>query len=64
MEFEDAPPLAYFEGSAPDDWRTTRPPSRRYRLHFELLTASALQPEKSLALIEAMAQDYAHEELP
>ncbi|KUO20440.1 hypothetical protein AQJ91_14290 [Streptomyces dysideae] len=34
------------------------------RLTFELLAASALSPQKSLALIEALAQDYAHEELP
>jgi hypothetical protein len=33
------------------------------RLTFELLAAVALSPEKSLALIETLAQDYAHEEL-
>jgi hypothetical protein len=31
---------------------------------LDLLVASALSPEKSLALIEALAQDYTHEEHP
>ncbi|GAB2870762.1 helix-turn-helix transcriptional regulator [Streptomyces deserti] len=62
MDFEDAPPLVYLEGV--DTGRLEDDPATvaRYRLYYELLTASALSPEKSLALIEAMAQDYAHEE--
>lgn len=64
MDFEDAPPLVYFEG--PDTGRLEDDPATvaRLRLTFELLVASALSPEKSLALIDALAQDYAHEELP
>ncbi|MFR0353352.1 helix-turn-helix domain-containing protein [Streptomyces sediminimaris] len=63
MDFEEAPALVYFEGPGTgrleDDPRTVA----RLRFTFELLTAAALAPEKSLALIEAVAQDYAHEEL-
>jgi transcriptional regulator with XRE-family HTH domain len=64
MDFEDAPPLVYFEG--PGTGRLEDDPATVARLRFtyELLTASALSPEKSLALIEALAEDYAHEELP
>ncbi|MGW0498280.1 helix-turn-helix domain-containing protein [Streptomyces sp. NPDC003007] len=62
MDFDDAPPLVYLEGV--DTGRLEDDPATvaRYRLYFELLTASALSPQKSLALIEAMAQDYDHEE--
>lgn len=64
MDFDDAPPLVYFEG--PSTGRLEDDPATvaQLRFTFELLTASALSPEKSLALIEAMAQDYAHEEHP
>ncbi|WP_405584528.1 Scr1 family TA system antitoxin-like transcriptional regulator [Streptomyces sp. NBC_01092] len=64
MDFEDAPPLVYFEG--PGTGRLEDDPATvaRLRFTFELLAASALSPEKSLALIEALAQDYAHEEHP
>ncbi|MDX3249332.1 helix-turn-helix transcriptional regulator [Streptomyces sp. ME18-1-4] len=62
MDFEDAPPLVFLEhvgtGRLEDDPATVS----RQRRAFELLTASALSPKDSLALIEAMAQDYAHEE--
>ncbi|MFE5890706.1 Scr1 family TA system antitoxin-like transcriptional regulator [Streptomyces sp. NPDC056462] len=64
MDFEDAPPLIYFEavrtGHLDDDPATVA----QLRLTFEYLTASALSPEKSLALIESLAQDYDHEEHP
>jgi transcriptional regulator with XRE-family HTH domain len=63
MDFEEAPALVYFEG--PGTGRLEDDPATvaRQRFTFELLTASALSPQKSLALIEAVAQDYAHEEL-
>ncbi len=64
MDFEDAPPLVYFEGIGTgriDDEPTT---VKCQRHTYELLTACALSPENSLALIEAMADDYAHEEHP
>ncbi|MFF5143244.1 helix-turn-helix domain-containing protein [Streptomyces sp. NPDC013157] len=64
MEFEDAPPLAYLEavrsGRLEDDPATVT----QLRFLFDLLVASALSQEKSLALIEALAQDYAHEVHP
>lgn len=62
MEFEAAPPLIYFEGVRTgrlDDDPTT---VAQLRFVFDLLVASALSREKSLALIESLAQDYAHEE--
>ncbi|MEV6941923.1 helix-turn-helix transcriptional regulator [Streptomyces sp. NPDC051172] len=64
MEFEDAPPLVYYEG--PGTGRLEDDPSTvaQLRFRFDLLVASALPQEKSLALIEALAQDYAHEEHP
>ncbi|MGW1745578.1 helix-turn-helix domain-containing protein [Streptomyces sp. NPDC002092] len=64
MEFEDAPPLVYFEG--PGTGRLEDDPATVARLRFrlDLLVASALSQDKSLALIEALAQDYAHEEHP
>jgi len=64
MDFEGAPPLVYFEG--PGTGRLEDDPATVAQLRFtyELLTASALPPENSLALIEAVAQDYGHEEHP
>jgi hypothetical protein len=62
MDFEAAPPLLYFEcvgsGRLEDDPATVRYQRRTY----EFLTAAALSPEKSLVMLESMAQDYAHEE--
>jgi hypothetical protein len=64
MEFEDAPPLVYFEG--PGTGRLEDDPATvtQLRFRFDLLVASALSQENSLALIEALAQDYTHEEHP
>ncbi|EPD57069.1 MULTISPECIES: helix-turn-helix domain-containing protein [Streptomyces] len=64
MDFEDAPALVYFEG--PGTGRLEDDPATvaRLRFTFELLSAVALSPQKSLALIESVAQDYAHEEHP
>ncbi|MFE2641697.1 Scr1 family TA system antitoxin-like transcriptional regulator [Streptomyces nigra] len=64
MEFEDAPPLVYFEGVGTGRLEDDPATVRRRRHTYELLAACALSPYKSLALIEAMAQDYAHEEHP
>ncbi|MCX4691862.1 helix-turn-helix transcriptional regulator [Streptomyces sp. NBC_01408] len=62
MSFEDAPPLAYIEGSGTgllfDDPATVK----RHSLTYDLLTASALSPEESLALIESVAEDDAHDQ--
>ncbi|MET9852440.1 helix-turn-helix transcriptional regulator [Streptomyces sp. NPDC006450] len=62
MSFEDAPPLAYLAGHTTglllDDPATVA----RHFLTYDLLTASALAPRESLALIESVAEDYAHDE--
>ncbi|MEU8432602.1 helix-turn-helix transcriptional regulator [Streptomyces sp. NPDC029216] len=61
MSFEDAPPLAYVQGNAIglllDDPATVA----RHTLTYDLLTASALSPQQSLALIESVAEEYEHE---
>ncbi|MGW8882366.1 helix-turn-helix domain-containing protein [Streptomyces sp. NPDC055663] len=61
MSFAAAPTLAYFEvlgsGRLEDDPATVA----RCELSYDLVAASALSPEASLALIESMAKDYAHE---
>jgi transcriptional regulator with XRE-family HTH domain len=64
MEFEDAPPLVYYEG--PHTGRLEDDPATvaQQRFTFDLLVATALSQEKSLALIETLAQDYSHEEHP
>jgi len=62
MDFEDAPPLVYFEGVGTGRLEDDPSTVRHHRLTDELLAACALSPEKSLALIEAMAQDYEHVE--
>ncbi|MFF5478930.1 Scr1 family TA system antitoxin-like transcriptional regulator [Streptomyces sp. NPDC012935] len=64
MDFEDAPPLVYFEGVGTGRLDDDPATVKHHRFTYELLTACALSPQKSLALIEAMAQDYAHEEHP
>ncbi|CBG72095.1 conserved hypothetical protein [Streptomyces scabiei 87.22] len=64
MDFADAPPLAYFEsvrvGRLEDDPALVT----QLKLTFELLAAAALPSEKSLVMVEAVAQDYAHEQRP
>lgn len=64
MEFEDAPPLAYFEGIGIGRLEDDPATVAQLRFTFDLLVASALSQEKSLALIETLAQDYDHEEHP
>ncbi|MEU7552344.1 helix-turn-helix transcriptional regulator [Streptomyces sp. NPDC044571] len=60
MSFDDAPPLSYTEGNGTgrlfDDPATVA----RHALNYDLLTASALPPRESLALIESAAKDYEH----
>jgi len=64
MEFEEAPPLVYFEGVGTGRLEDDPAVVRHQRFTYQLLTACALSPQNSLALITAMAQDYAHEEHP
>ncbi|MFD0269851.1 helix-turn-helix domain-containing protein [Streptomyces sp. NPDC127106] len=60
MSFDDAPQLAYVEangmGQLFDDPATVA----RHALNYDLLTASALSPRESLAVIESAAKDYEH----
>ncbi|MEV5845920.1 helix-turn-helix transcriptional regulator [Streptomyces sp. NPDC051985] len=64
MEFADAPPLVYFEGVRSSRLEDDPAIVTQLRFVFDLLVASALPQEKSLALIEALAEDYSHEEHP
>jgi len=64
MEFEDAPPLVYYEGVRSGRLEDDPATVAQLRFRVDLLVASALSREKSLALIEALAQDYTHEEHP
>ncbi|MGW6741824.1 helix-turn-helix domain-containing protein [Streptomyces sp. NPDC055025] len=62
MTFSDAPPLAYLEGMNSGQLVDDPPSVDRFVLTYDLLEASALSPKKSLALLESVAEDYAHEE--
>ncbi|MGY5046925.1 helix-turn-helix domain-containing protein [Streptomyces sp. 900105755] len=64
MEFTDAPPLAYCEGVRSGRMDDDPATVTQLRFVFDLLVASALSQEQSLALVESLAQDYAHEEQP
>ncbi|MEW2163445.1 helix-turn-helix transcriptional regulator [Streptomyces sp. NPDC007084] len=62
MEFEDAPPLSFVDG--PNMGKLLDDPATvaRHALTFNLLQASALSLQDSLALIESVAEDYEHGE--
>ncbi|MFB7498136.1 helix-turn-helix domain-containing protein [Streptomyces sp. NPDC056161] len=64
MDFEDAAPLVYFEGVRTGRLEDDPATVAQLRFVYDLLVASALSQEKSLALIEELAEDYAHEEHP
>jgi transcriptional regulator with XRE-family HTH domain len=64
MDFEDAPPLVFYEGVGTGRLEDDPATVAQQRFRFDLLVASALSREKSLAVVEALAQDYAHEEHP
>ncbi|MET9961017.1 helix-turn-helix transcriptional regulator [Streptomyces sp. NPDC006326] len=62
MSFEDAPPLAYSQGNGTGLLFDDPAEVARHSLTYDLLTASALPPHESLALIESVAEDYAHDQ--
>ncbi|WP_405389375.1 helix-turn-helix transcriptional regulator [Streptomyces sp. NBC_01102] len=61
MSFSDAPSLAYLQGLGTGKLQDDPATVRHYELTYDLVAASALSPEASLALIESVAEDYAHE---
>ncbi|MGW1769706.1 helix-turn-helix domain-containing protein [Streptomyces sp. NPDC002073] len=62
MSFNDAPPLAYVQGNGTGLLFDDPAEVARHSLSYDLLTATALSPSESLALIESMAEDYAHDQ--
>ncbi|MFI0711754.1 helix-turn-helix domain-containing protein [Streptomyces inhibens] len=64
MTFEDAPPLAYLQGLGTGRLQDDPATVTHHELTYDLLGASALSPQESLALIESVAEDYAHEDQP
>ncbi|MFF9685465.1 Scr1 family TA system antitoxin-like transcriptional regulator [Streptomyces sp. NPDC014623] len=65
MSFPDAPPLAYLDGLGSGQLLDEPSMVRKYELTYDLLVASALSPETSLALIRSVAEDdsYEHQQL-
>ncbi|PWG09624.1 transcriptional regulator [Streptomyces sp. V2] len=61
MAFKDASPLCFTEGLDMGKLEDDPAVITRHTLTFNLLQADALPTPRSLALIESVAQDYAHE---
>ncbi|MEV8527527.1 helix-turn-helix transcriptional regulator [Streptomyces sp. NPDC052000] len=64
MAFEGAPLLAYLQGLGTGRLEDDPATVAHYELTYDLVGASALSPKQSLALIESVAEDYAHEDQP
>ncbi|MEU6330529.1 helix-turn-helix transcriptional regulator [Streptomyces sp. NPDC047049] len=64
MAFTDAPSLVYIEGPEVGVLEDDPATVTRHRLAYDLVGASALSPQDSLALIESVAEDYANEDQP
>ncbi|MDT9691765.1 helix-turn-helix transcriptional regulator [Streptomyces sp. P9(2023)] len=62
MTFEDAPPLAYLQGHGSGRLEDDPASVARHMLTYDLVGAAALSPRESLALIESVVEDYAHED--
>ncbi|MBT2448351.1 hypothetical protein J7F03_14935 [Streptomyces sp. ISL-43] len=61
MGFEDAPPLAYVQGNGTGLLLDDPAEVARHSLTYDLLTANALSPDKSPAMIEYVAEGYEHD---
>ncbi|MGW9174091.1 helix-turn-helix domain-containing protein [Streptomyces decoyicus] len=61
MTFTDAPPLAYVDGLGMGQLLDDPATVARHELTYDLLGASALSPEASLALIESAVEAYSRE---
>lgn len=61
MSFEQAPTLAYLQGPGSGQLVDDPATVARHELTYDLIGASALSPQESLALIESVAEDYEHE---
>ncbi|MFD7230791.1 helix-turn-helix domain-containing protein [Streptomyces sp. NPDC059881] len=62
MSFTDAPALAYLQGLETGLLEDDPATVTRHEFAYDLVAASASSPQESLALIESVAEDYAHEE--
>ncbi|MBT2364784.1 helix-turn-helix domain-containing protein [Streptomyces sp. ISL-10] len=62
MTFPDAPPLVYLQGPGAGQLEDDPATVTRHQLTYDLIGASALSPERSLALLESVAEDYAYED--
>lgn len=62
MRFPDAPALAYLQGLGTGQLQDDPATLNHYELTYDLVAASALSPEASLALIESVAEDYDHDD--
>ncbi|MFF4429984.1 Scr1 family TA system antitoxin-like transcriptional regulator [Streptomyces sp. NPDC001513] len=61
LSFEDAPALAYVQGNGTGQLFDDPATVSRHFLTYDLLTASALPPAQSLALIESVVEGYERE---
>ncbi|MBW1597880.1 helix-turn-helix transcriptional regulator [Streptomyces sp. JJ38] len=62
MAFDGAPPLAYLQGLGTAQLSDDPEQVRHHTMTYDLVGAAALSPERSLTLIEAVAEEYTHEE--
>ncbi|WP_330331779.1 helix-turn-helix transcriptional regulator [Streptomyces sp. NBC_00536] len=62
MTFDGAPPLAYIQGMGTGQLFDDPATVAKHRLTYDLLTANALSPRESLAMIESVAEDFENDQ--